>query len=207
MEPTNYWRLCHNLTVVQAALLISNHDPTQWMAFVEGWPMEKRPKGYEEAKTALSQALLNRELDGSLRHPFERDPIDEINVPNRAKILPMETTVVVASLKIWLKNKGVACTVFPVEPVPANGNADSPPPYLDPRNPRYSKKLAAAVSAWTATETASRGTVKKALVKWLKNHGKDFGLVDEGGSFNQQGIEEVAKVANWEPRGGAPKTP
>jgi hypothetical protein len=45
------------------------------------------------------------------------------------------------------------------------------------------------------------------LLKWLREHAADFGLSDEDGKPNETGIEEAAKVANWQPGGGAPKTP
>jgi hypothetical protein len=35
----------------------------------------------------------------------------------------------------------------------------------------------------------------------------EFGLTKEDGSPNEQGIDDVAKIANWDTRGGAPKTP
>jgi len=82
--------------------------------------------------------------------------------------------------------------------------------YLDPRHPRYAPKLAAAVLAWRATENESAisgKSPKQALMKWLREHAADFGLTDEDGKPNETGIEEAAKVANWQPTGGAPKTP
>ncbi|MND07504.1 hypothetical protein D3C83_295210 [compost metagenome] len=48
---------------------------------------------------------------------------------------------------------------------------------------------------------------KQALEKWLREHALEFGLTTEDGSPNGTGIEEAAKVANWQPGGGAPKTP
>ena len=40
----------------------------------------------------------------------------------------------------------------------------------------------------------------------LKN-ADQFGLIKEDGTSNKQGIEEIAKIANWNIKGGAPKTP
>ena len=82
--------------------------------------------------------------------------------------------------------------------------------YLDPKHPRYAPKLAAAVFAWLATgnEAAVKGkSPKQALMKWLREHATEFGLTDDDGKPNETGIEEAAKVANWKPEGGAPKTP
>ena len=47
----------------------------------------------------------------------------------------------------------------------------------------------------------------KALIVWLRQHANEFGLTKEDGNPNEQGIEDVAKIANWDTRGGAPKTP
>ena len=79
--------------------------------------------------------------------------------------------------------------------------------HLDPKNPRYAPKLAAAVRAWQAVTDPGKVSPKKALTKWLREHAAEFGLSDDEGKPNETGIEEVAKVANWQPGGGAPKTP
>ena len=50
-------------------------------------------------------------------------------------------------------------------------------------------------------------SVKQALDVWLRQHANEFGLTKEDGNPNEQGIQEVAKIANWETKGGAPKTP
>ncbi|QBQ56110.1 hypothetical protein [Nitrosococcus wardiae] len=48
---------------------------------------------------------------------------------------------------------------------------------------------------------------KQALAKWLREHAAEFCLTDDKGKLNEAGIQEAAKVANWQPGGGAPKTP
>lgn len=79
--------------------------------------------------------------------------------------------------------------------------------YLDPNHPRYAPKLAAAVRAWQAVTDAGGKHPKQALAKWLRENAAEFGMTDDGGKPNETGIEEAAKVANWQPGGGAPKTP
>ena len=44
-------------------------------------------------------------------------------------------------------------------------------------------------------------------MKWLREHASEYGLSDEEGKPNETGIDEVSKVANWQPKGGALKTP
>lgn len=75
----------------------------------------------------------------------------------------------------------------------------------------FSLKLAAAIEAWRAVSThpeAFRGkSVKQALMEWLRRNAEKFDLIKSDGSPNEQGIEEIAKIANWDTKGGAPKTP
>ena len=79
--------------------------------------------------------------------------------------------------------------------------------YLDPENSRYAPKLAAAVRAWQAVTDPAGRHPKQALMKWLRENAAEFGLTDDEGKPNETGIEEAAKVANWQPGGGAPRTP
>jgi hypothetical protein len=50
-------------------------------------------------------------------------------------------------------------------------------------------------------------TAKQAMMKWLRRHADQYGLTKDDGNPNEQGIEEIAKIANWDSKGGAPKTP
>ncbi|MGQ0677394.1 MAG: hypothetical protein ACT4N4_15095 [Rhodospirillales bacterium] len=108
--------------------------------------------------------------------------------------------VEVESLKEWLASRGFQRGFFFPTPVEAPG-------YLDPNNPRYAPKLAAAVRAWQAVQDPAGRHPKQALAKWLRENAVEFGLTDDEGKPNETGIEEAAKVANWQPGGGAPKTP
>ncbi|WP_375638301.1 hypothetical protein [Bartonella sp. AA16NXGY] len=80
--------------------------------------------------------------------------------------------------------------------------------FQDPTHPRYAPKLAAIVAAWEAVSEAEGGkTVKGTLIKWLSEHAVQYKLVDDDNLPREKLIEELAAVANWEPTGGAPKTP
>ena len=46
--------------------------------------------------------------------------------------------------------------------------------------------------------------LKKEMVKWLTERATELNLLHND-EPNKQGIEEIAKVANWRPEGGAPK--
>ena len=60
MDDLDYWRLCDEMSVIQAALLIVGHDPANdQLNFdnVETFAQKFRPAGYEATKTAIANAL------------------------------------------------------------------------------------------------------------------------------------------------------
>ncbi len=203
MDGLDYWRLCDQLDIIQAAFLVSGHDPSSEQRYVEGWDFEKRPNGYEAAKAAISNALRNGSIEGQLARLVKHDVNGNFLDIIEDSIDLRESRVEVESLRSWLSDRGFhAGFFFPT--------ATGAPDYLDPDHPRYAPKLAAAVKAWLASsdESATRGrSAKQALMKWLREHASEFGLSDDDGKPNETGIEETAKVANWQPGGGAPKTP
>ena len=44
------------------------------------------------------------------------------------------------------------------------------------------------------------------LTTWLKEHGEEYGLLYDNGTPKGSVIENCAKIANWQPEGGAPRT-
>ncbi len=114
--------------------------------------------------------------------------------------MTLSSRVQVESLKEWLVSRGFRQGFFFPE-------RTETPDYLDPGNPRYAPKLAAAVRAWQAVTDPAGRHPKQALTKWLRENAAEFDLTDDEGKPNETGIEETAKVANWQPGGGAPKTP
>jgi len=197
MEALDYWRLCDTLSVIQAALLIVGQDPSADQHYVEGWDPENRPVGYEAAKAALQNAVMSEKLKANIS--YEMTGYNNEPDPDWRR-----TTVRVIDLKIWLSDRGVeGGFFFPRGP--------SGPAYLDPQCATYAPKLAAAVRVWSAVSEnpdLQRGkSVKEALKVWLRQNGNLFGLTKDDGNPNEQGIEDVAKVANWDTSGGAPRTP
>lgn len=162
-----------------------------------------RPQGYEAAKAAVSSALMHGDILGKVVPIYEYDMHGNVigDIPESVDV--KESVVIVDSLRRWLSGRGFTSGFF----FPERGDA---PDYLDPSHPRYAPKLAAAIRAWEATadgETWNGKTPKQALMKWLREHASEYGLSDEEGKPNETGIDEVSKVANWQPKGGAPKTP
>ncbi|HUX72364.1 MAG TPA: hypothetical protein VMV25_00545 [Steroidobacteraceae bacterium] len=80
------------------------------------------------------------------------------------------------------------------------------PEYLNPKHPRHSQKLAATIRAWEAVTDDQGKHPKTAITDWLEKHAVEYGLIKTDGTLNKEGIDDCAKVANWRPEGGAPKT-
>lgn len=199
MESLDYWRFCSELTVVQAALLIIGQDPTPYLAYISGWKPEEQPSGYAAVLTALQNDVLSSWLTATIqKFSIENgDSSDEVDWSR--------TRVSINDLKGWLFERGVTTGFFfPGGPVVAD--------YLDRSDPAFSAKLAAAVEAWKAVKTersikSSAKSVKTDLTRWLNIHADKYGLSNGLGEPNKLAIEEVAKVANWDQKGGAPRTP
>jgi hypothetical protein len=200
VESLDYWRLCDELSLIQAALLLAECDPSGVDGYAESWDMEKRPIGYEAAKTAITNAFRRGMINGRWIPNYEYDINGNQCGAIEDSINLHESRVEVESLRQWLTTRGIRVGFF-------FPTATDAPDYLDPMNPRYAPKLAAAVRAWQSVTDAGGRHPKQALAKWLREHATEFGLTDEEGKPNETGIEEAAKVANWQPGGGAPKTP
>jgi len=193
MDPLDYWRLCDELSVVQAALLIVGKDRAQSQEYVDGWVPKSRPLGYDAARAALVNAISGNRLKANIVE------LESAQAPDWH-----HTTIPVEDLKGWLRSRGIPSGFFFSKP-------DRGPDYLVPWHPHYSPKLAAAIESWnaiSADDELRRGkSVKQALMTWLRKHADRFDLTKDDGNPNEQGIEEVAKIANWDMKGGAPKTP
>jgi hypothetical protein len=189
-----YWRLCDRMSVVQAALLMVGVDPAGLQEHVVD-KVESRPPGYDAAIAALVGAIQAEKLPAQICETDEDSGV----------ICWPGTTIAVEDLQNWLRSRGFKTSFFFPEA------RQTEPDYLNALHEHYSQKLAAAIEAWKAVSAdatlRARKTVKQALLVWLREHAKEFGLTKEDGNPNEQGIEEVAKIANWDTKGGAPKTP
>jgi hypothetical protein len=239
MKGLDAWRLCSELKVTEAALLMVGIDPSSEVGSnCDGWKPHEQPDGYVAIKAALCHDILSGKLPARVRrsarvrgwndepgdgeqftkavHIMPSDWLEEGN-PNIAADPPWVpaitsgiifraepdwrlTTVSVDALRVWLTSRSVNTGFF-------FPDGDDAPDYLDPGNTRYAPKLAAAVQAWKATHDPQGETPKQALTRWLNENAKAYGLSNAKGKLNSSGIKECAKVANWQSRGGAPKTP
>jgi hypothetical protein len=197
-DDLDYWRLCDELSVIEAALLTVGLSPSEY-SFVENWNIEKQPRGYQAAKIAIRNALRSGKIKGTVEPEYTSDFNDNAE-PIIGSVDLQASRVEVESLKDWLVSRGFHQGFF----FPTSHEA---PDYLNASNPRFAPKLAAAVRAWLAVKETDGRSPKQALTKWLREHAVAFDLTNEDGTPNETGIEEAAKVANWQPGGGAPKTP
>jgi len=195
MTDLERWRIVKQFTIFQIALLISGYDPTDSddVPF-DKWMEEARYKTGPMLK-ALEQAIE----DGTLPlHKTVRS--DDGGIDFRFSL------VHVKELKVWLTGEGVRDGYF-IAP-PSAVEADE---IKNIHGRFYAPKLAAAIAAWKAvTSEPSRlsgKSPKQALRLWLTEHASQYNLVNKDGSANTTGIEDVAKVANWQLAGGAPTTP
>jgi len=196
----DYWRLCDEISLHQAACLIIDINPSgQEGANCATWQVHEQPYGYHAALTGITNALKRGVIKGKISYEklydINGNPYDE----NKDSILIQVSTVEVESLKEWLLSRGFRKGFFFPKPINATD-------YLDSNNPRYAPKLALAVEAWLAVTDAGKKSPKQALEKWIRENASRFGLVDEVGKPIEIAVEECSKVANWKPSGGAPSS-
>ncbi len=189
MESLDYWRLCDSFNIIQAALLIVGEDPSSTQEYVEQWDIHERPKGYEAVKASLQTAAYS----GQIKIYSGGEYLDSVF----SQVEWCSIYIHNDEIKRWLESRGITTGFF-------FHNRKHHLPYLDQNHPQYAPKLAAAIKAWeevTQNKVLLRNkSPKQALQSWLESNSTKFGL-------SPQAIEEIAKVANWNTKGGAPKTP
>lgn len=200
VDNLDYWRLCDELNVFQAALLTIGLNPSaQDIAYCENWPPHERPHGYEAAKTAIANALRKGTIAGQLKRAIMFDANGNPGEEIADSVDIYASRVDVDTLRAWLAVRGFKRGFFfPM--------ATSIPDYLDPCNPRFAPKLAAALQAWQAVSELGKKSPKQALEKWLRENALQFGFTDDEGYPLTDVIEECSKIANWQPAGNASMT-
>lgn len=211
MEKIEYWKFCQSLNAIQAALLIIGEDPSECEEYVLGWEPHNRPDGFNPVFTALKHDIEAGTLKANIIKGGEFiSTYDPDGIKNgedwAADSLPdyTKTTINVGDLKGWLRSRGVRECFF------YTANESGEAPYLDPEHECYAPKLAAAVAAWTEVsknpELLKNKTPKQAIEKFLRQSASKFSLTKDDGSPSEQGIGDIARVANWNTKGGATKT-
>jgi hypothetical protein len=196
MDRISSWKLADELTVYQIALLIAGYDPSEFERDQPHmWPIEVT-QNISPYLNAIKNAARSKKLDFTAVYFEGNYNSDQLDWEN--------STVNIQSLYDWLRLRNFADGFF----VPAGTEVDKLA-YVS--GEFYAPKLAAAVRAWnevtTDTDALNGKTPKKALEIWLRKHANEYGLTNKDGNPNELGIEEICKVANWKPAGGASPTP
>lgn len=199
------WHLPEAVSLREAACLIAGYDPSVVALCEDDVEITKKHPKFIPALRALKHATRHERLKADTKWVPEYDEdTGEMYTPcKKTSVIDInETMILITELKMWLSDRGCRSGFF---------FPSSKPDYLNESHENYSPKLAAAVSAWeavSADESLVNGTTaKQALLKWLRRNADKFALTRDDGNPNELGIEEVAKVANWDSKGGAPKTP
>ncbi|WP_333824949.1 hypothetical protein [Pinisolibacter sp.] len=194
MTDLDRWKHVEELNVYQISLLLAGLDPA---------PFERISRKHIDIETEdlIAPYLI------SLRNAIQSKKLEAIIIWNNGDFgyYDWEKTLIdIGALKEWLLKRGLTNNFF----VPGGSVGTS---FMVPWGSHYAPKLAAAVAAWEAVTSDPkrlRGkSPKQALEAWLTEHAAEYELVNKDGTPNKTGISEAAKVANWQPAGGAPKTP
>ena len=224
-----FWKLADAFSVEQAAALIAGCDPndvhfsdSEYSDVIHAFSDGGINALVQTTYTALINAINGHKLQAKLRYDAEPRYMAGINSLEERRsrgekdveeivglndtgyvIAPQpnwkESTVDREDLVEWLGGRGFTVGFFSPEPV------SNPPDYLDPQNPRYTPKLAAAVQAWQAVTDPGNRHPKQALAKWLRERAAKYGMTDEEGKLNEPEIDEIARIANWQPGEVVPK--
>ena len=197
MDPIERWKLADELTIYQIALLIAGYDPAEFESDQPGhWPNNVRQDISPFLNAVKNAARSGKLVFTCVKYESNTYSIDDTNWDN--------STINIESLCEWLRLRNFPDGFF----ISKEDRVDK---IEDASNEFYAPKLAAAVRAWnevTADPEALNGkTPKKALEIWLRKHANEYGLTGKDGNPNELGIEEICKVANWKPAGGASPTP
>lgn len=194
MDRIDRWKLADELNVFQIALLIAGYDPSEFEAdSYSDWPAE--------VKVEMSPYLnAVKNAARSKRFVFKKEAIDAFDgdIDWKSSLIEIE------SFTSWLRLRNFNDGFFITETEHVSGISNVSGEF-------YAAKLAAAVRAWTEITADPKAligkTPKKALEIWLRKHANEYGLTNKDGNPNELGIEEICKVANWRPSGGASPTP
>ena len=204
LEPIDFWKFHDTLDVFEATHLILNQDPSQYSNVSE----YNISNSYETILRALQKDIRSEKLWANIVHDYDNN-----YSRNEPEIYWGKTTIGVSILKEWLISKNCKPSFF------FSSENTGNPDYLNKDNPRYSAKLAAGIKVWLAMEDNQLLKGKApipAMESFLTNNYKELGLMHnqdstqhgyKKGDINKGAIHQIAKIANWNDKGGAPSTP
>lgn len=261
----DYWRLADELSVIDAAILITGNDPSNRLeAYDSQGDAIRGPNGervtyqrrdydgFEATFKALRVGIRSNKLRARIHHQARHAKYDQVQDYDRgvSHFFPIDlgpeckwvgfdflvarrgdgqsdfaktslnfsvddlrgtddfylwkepdwsnTTIAFDDLREWLASREIYPSFFFPK-----GDQEG---FRNNSNPRYAPKLAACVAAWEAVRLpARRSSVKQTLKDWLRSNAAAFG-VGEDGIVSETAAEELAKIVNWQPSGGATPT-
>ncbi len=194
MSDFSFWRLCREYSIYHASLIIAGHDPGDWeqTSLVN---IAHLVDGFTAIRTALCNAAQSNSIK-TVSTYYDTDSFDQQSIDI------FKTLISVVELDRFVTEVGLTCDAF---------RCNSGVARMGIGSQFYSKKLDAANRAWEAVTRDSRllkgRSPKQALQKWLTEHAAELELLNKDGKPSQTAIEEISKVANWKPEGGATPTP
>jgi hypothetical protein len=196
MGDFDLWKLSTEYSVAHAALIIAGHSPENTLDHNESG-LDRNFPDFLAVKTAICSAIRSGKLK----------PVSvvyyEDSYGNEEHLNIFETLVSVSELSRFLKTRGATTDFFDRPEFEGSHQFDASSPY-------FPKKLGAANKAWVAVTSdpalLAGKSPKQALKKWLTENAASLGLLNKNGAPNHTGIDEICKVANWKPEGGATPT-
>ena len=201
MEELEHWRGHEKYTLFQAILLYLGVEP---VGLSDG-SCEENPKlksKYIPVKKRFIEAIESSLLHADLKYLKSLASVGPAATKLGADAIDIEKSVVYTKdISAWLRGSDIPSKFFEESGQPA---------YLNPKHERYTPKLAATVNAWLAMNDPAllkRKNPGQALREWLGKHASEcLRKKDDKNLFSDTAIGECARVANWKPKGGAPKT-
>lgn len=233
LSSMDYWRLADELSIVDAAILITGNDPSEKVNdahnFDEGpnWVQRTDYEGFDAVFKALKNAVLSNKLPVSASFQLTDQKSPDYYSHSFYAVLREGTKLFKQrNLDFWKHDSLVFLetepnwekTLVSVENLKAwlqsrhvfpdfffpKGDPNS---IMNKNSPRYSAKLACAVAAWQSVTRPGRNkTPKQSIEAWVQANGTRFGLANDDGLVPANALSEISKVANWQPQGGAAKS-
>ena len=191
MNKFEYYEMCDCFNIFEAALLIVGEDPQDIPKLLKNPSLVKDQQNYAVVLEALKNAITHNTLRTR-----------RVESDKKTGIVWGNTIIWRKELKDWLLERKCTPRFFFPE---GSGSPD----YLNPEHPRYAPKLAATVHAWLAMEDQNlkaKKSPRQLLENWLRSNADKYDLTDAEGRMKESAIKECARIANWKPEGGAPKT-
>jgi hypothetical protein len=190
------WKDVEAVSIRSAALFLNGCDPMDYGSNVS------LPSGVGTTLEILRQAILAHQLEPIAAFAWSVRGSDSFDGPAQVPShligprtdLASETTLRVDDLAVWCESNNIS---HPFCARLQHDAATGSECFAD-----YPDELRAAVEAFEAIRhdaaAISKHTPKAALRAWLGKHKQEIG---------KNARERIATVANWQPQGGAPKTP